>query len=66
MGAFQFPLVDEFAVDWVLRMAQTLNQADFDGILMMIWAIGSARNLKFWVEILNLMPNIVASRAFNW
>ncbi|KAM2825386.1 hypothetical protein COP1_035189 [Malus domestica] len=35
-------------------------------VLMMIWAIGSARNSKFWVEILNPMPNIVACRAFNW
>lgn len=53
-------------LEWALILSQNLKQADIDGVLMMFWAIWTAKNLKFWGNVVNALPCVTVNKAFHW
>lgn len=53
-------------IEWVSHISQILSQSEYDGCLMVFWAIWTARNAKFWGNDMNLRPNLVPRRAMDW
>ncbi|KAM2060292.1 hypothetical protein ACFX1T_045502 [Malus domestica] len=67
MGACQSPQNNESVVEWALQMSKSLNQANFDGILMMSRLYGLQGTLSSGGGgIVNPIPNVVVCHAFNW
>lgn len=52
-------------MDWIIDMANRLSLRNFELALMILWAIWSARNQKFWSDTWD-NPAMVVTQCITW